>query len=134
VIDRGRVVATGTADQLKAKVGGDRLELHAPQGHDPSELARALAGLGSGPATVDAASGRVVLPVDDGPALLAELAKRLAASGLRVADLALRRPTLDDVFLALTGRPGSGTTHADDAVRDPPAEDGHRALASRGAP
>jgi ABC-2 type transport system ATP-binding protein len=134
VIDQGRVVASGTADQLKARVGGDRLELHAPQGDDPRDLARALAGLGSGPPTVDAATGRVVLPVDDGPALLAELAARLAASGLRVADLALRRPTLDDVFLALTGHPGSGTTHADDAQRDPPAEDAHRALASRGAP
>jgi ABC-2 type transport system ATP-binding protein len=133
VIDKGLVVAAGTADQLKARVGGDRLELHARQGNDPSELARSLAGLGSGPPTVDAGAGRVVLPVDDGPALLAELATRLAASGLRVADLTLRRPTLDDVFLALTGHPGSGTTHADDAERDPPAEDGHRALASRGA-
>jgi ABC-2 type transport system ATP-binding protein len=134
VIDKGRVVATGTADQLKARVGGDRLELQARQGHDPSDLARALAGLGSGPPTVDVAAGRVVLPVDDGPALLAELATRLAASGLRVADLALRRPTLDDVFLALTGHPGSGTTHAEYVDRDSPAEDGHRALASRGAP
>jgi ABC-2 type transport system ATP-binding protein len=133
VIDKGRVVATGTADQLKARVGGDRLELHARQGNDPSDLARALDGLGSGPPTVDLAAGRVVVPVDDGPALLAELAGRLAAYGLPVADLALRRPTLDDVFLALTGHPGSGTTHADHAERDPPAEDGQRALASRGA-
>ena len=134
VIDKGRVVATGTADQLKARVGGNRLELHAPQGNDPSDLARALDGLGSGPPTVDAAAGRVVLPVDDGPALLPELATRLAASGLRVADLALRRPTLDDVFLALTGHPAPGTTRTDDVERDSPAEDGHRALASRGAP
>ena len=134
VIDQGRVVATGTADQLKARVGGNRLELHARQGNDASELARALAGLGSGPPTVDAAAGRVVVPVDDGPALLPELATRLAASGLPVADLALRRPTLDDVFLALTANTGSGTAHAEDAERDPPAENGHRALASRGAP
>jgi daunorubicin resistance ABC transporter ATP-binding subunit len=134
VIDKGRVVARGTADELKARVGGDRLELHAGQDTDPRDLAGALAGLGSGPPTVDDATGRVVLPVEDGPALLAEVARRLAASGLRVADLALRRPTLDDVFLALTGHPGSGTTHADDAQRDAPAEDRHRALASRGAP
>jgi ABC-2 type transport system ATP-binding protein len=133
VIDKGRIVAAGTADQLKARVGGDRLELHARQGNDPRDLARALDGLGSGPPTVDAAAGRVVLPVDDGPALLAEVATRLAASGLRVADLALRRPTLDDVFLALTGHPGSGTTHADCVLRDSPSEDGHRALAARGA-
>jgi ABC-2 type transport system ATP-binding protein len=134
VIDKGRVVAAGTADQLKARVGGNRLELQARQGHDPSDLARALAGLGSGPPTVDVAAGRVVLPVDDGPALLAELATRLATSGLRVADLALRRPTLDDVFLALTGHPGPGTTHADYAELDSLAEDRDRAPTSRGAP
>jgi ABC-2 type transport system ATP-binding protein len=133
VIDEGRVVATGTADQLKARVGGDRLELQARHGEDVGELARALAGLGAGPPTVDVAAGRVVLPVDDGPARLAELAARLATSGLRVADVALRRPTLDDVFLALTGHP-SGTTHAAYAQRGSPAEDGHRAFASGGAP
>jgi len=110
VIEQGRVVATGTADQLKARVGGDRLELQTREGEDPSALARALAGLGSGPPTVDVAAGRVVLPVDDGPAILAELATRLAASGPRVADLALRRPTLDDVFLTLTGQPAEATT------------------------
>jgi daunorubicin resistance ABC transporter ATP-binding subunit len=134
VIDEGRVVATGTAGQLKARVGGDRLELQARKGEDASELARALAGLGSGPATVDVAAGRVVVPVDDGPALLAELATRLDASDLRVADLALRRPTLDDVFLALTGHPGSGTTHAEYVEGDSAAERGHRALASGDAP
>jgi hypothetical protein len=62
-------------------------------------------GLGSGPAVMDGALGRVVLPVADGPGVLPEVASRLAASGLRVADLAVRRPTLDDVFLALTGQP-----------------------------
>src|SRR5215216_4429466 len=54
VIDQGRVVATGTADELKARIGGVRLELHTPEGNDPSDLARALDGLGSGPPTVDA--------------------------------------------------------------------------------
>jgi hypothetical protein len=71
---------------------------------------------------VDVAAGRVVLAVADGPALLAELATRLAASGLRVADLALRRPSLEDVFLTLTSHPGSETTEAED-------EDGHPAVA-----
>jgi hypothetical protein len=52
----------------------------------------------------------VVLPVADGPGILPELAERLASNHLEVADLALRRPTLDDVFLTLTGTPGpSGT-------------------------
>ena len=84
-------------------MGGDRLELQALPGEDPARLAVALAGLGSGPAVLDADAGRVVVPVTDGPGILPEVAGRLARSGLRVADLALRRPSLDDVFLALTG-------------------------------
>jgi daunorubicin resistance ABC transporter ATP-binding subunit len=105
VIDTGRVIATGTADQLKAQVGGDRLELVARPGEDPAPLAAALAGLGSGPPALDAETGRLVVPVADGPGILPEVAGRLAANRLRVADLALRRPSLDDVFLALTGQP-----------------------------
>jgi len=101
VLDAGRVIATGTAAELKARVGGDRLELQALPGADPVPLAAALAGLGT--PMVDAELGRVVLPVADGPAILPEVATRLAAAGVRVADLALRRPTLDDVFLTLTG-------------------------------
>jgi daunorubicin resistance ABC transporter ATP-binding subunit len=103
VIDHGQVIARGSPDQLKAQVGGDRLELTARPGQDPRALATALAGLGTGPPVVDALTGRVVLPVADGPALLPDVAARLATTGLHVADLALRRPSLDDVFLALTG-------------------------------
>jgi len=120
VIDSGRVIATGSPDQLKAQVGGDRLELKAVPGDDPRRLARALAGLGCGPLVVDEVAGRIVLPVSDGPGILPELAERLAVSGLRVADLALRRPTLDDVFLTLTGHPGAGAARAE----DPPVNSG----------
>jgi ABC-2 type transport system ATP-binding protein len=103
VLDRGRVVAAGTGDQLKARVGGDRLELQSLPGVDPRPLADAMAGLGSAPPIVDAEIGRVVLPVADGAAVLPEVAARLSTGGLRVAGMALRRPSLDDVFLALTG-------------------------------
>ncbi len=109
VIDNGGVIAAGSPDQLKSQVGGDRLELRTMAGDDPRELAGALSGLGSGPPAIDVASRRVVLPVTDGPAVLPELAARLAASRIRVADLAVRRPTLDDVFLTLTGHPGAGS-------------------------
>jgi daunorubicin resistance ABC transporter ATP-binding subunit len=105
VMDAGRVIASGTAAELKAQVGGERLELQAVPGQDPAPLAAALAGLGDGPPTVDAELGRVVLPITGGPGILPDVAARLAGAGLRVADLALRRPTLDDVFLALPGRP-----------------------------
>jgi daunorubicin resistance ABC transporter ATP-binding subunit len=121
VLDHGRVIASGTAAALKAQVGGDRLELQAPPGADPARLAAAMAGLGAGAPAVDRALGRVVVPVADGPGVLPEVAARLAAGGLRVADLALRRPTLDDVFLALTGQP---TTSSDpDAPPDPGRQD-----------
>jgi ABC-2 type transport system ATP-binding protein len=105
VLDAGRVVATGTAAQLKARVGGDRLELEVPPGDDPAPLAAALAGLGSGKPVVDTQTGRLILPVAAGPAILPEVAARLAAADLHITDLALRRPTLDDVFLTLTGQP-----------------------------
>jgi daunorubicin resistance ABC transporter ATP-binding subunit len=104
VLDAGSVVAAGTAEQLKAQVGGDRLELRAAAGEDPRPLAAALRGLGSAPPSVDAGTGQVVLPVADGAGILPEVAARLAAAGLRVSDLALRRPSLDEVFLALTGQ------------------------------
>jgi ABC-2 type transport system ATP-binding protein len=132
VIDKGHVIASGTADQLKRQVGGDRLELQAEHGDDPREIARALEGLGTGTPMVDVAPGRVVLPVADGPALLAELARRLAASGLRVADLALRRPSLEDVFLTLTSHPAS-ETDAEDEERHPAAASNDRARLERSA-
>src|SRR5690606_28028733 len=107
VLDRGRVVAAGTPDDPKARAGGDRLELRAAPGTDLPELARAMAGLGTGPPRVDPAAGSVVIPVAGGLGVLPEVAARLAADGSRVSDLALRRPSLDDVFFALTGPTGA---------------------------
>jgi daunorubicin resistance ABC transporter ATP-binding subunit len=105
VLDKGQVITAGTPTQLKARVGGDRLELQALPGDDPARLAAALTGLGSGPPQVDGEAARVVVPVANGPSILPELAARLAANDLGVADLALRQPTLDDVFLTLTKTP-----------------------------
>jgi ABC-2 type transport system ATP-binding protein len=103
VIDDGCVIAGGTVEELQRQIGGDRIELAAAPGDDPARLADAVASLAAGTATVDRAAGRVVVPVADGASVLPELAERLAAANLRVGDLALRRPTLEDVFLALTG-------------------------------
>jgi daunorubicin resistance ABC transporter ATP-binding subunit len=109
VLDQGAVIAAGTAEQLKTQVGGDRLELRAAPGSDPRSLAAAMAGLGTGePST--GPDERVVIPVADGPAILPEVAARLAASGLRVCDLVVRRPSLDDVFLTLTGQSTTPST------------------------
>jgi ABC-type multidrug transport system ATPase subunit len=110
VLDQGTVIATGTAEQLKTQVGGDRLELQAPPGTDPRALAAAMAGLGTGTPTVSAGDMTVVIPVVDGPAILPDVAARLAHAGLRVSGLAIRRPTLDDVFLTLIGESATLST------------------------
>jgi ABC-2 type transport system ATP-binding protein len=109
IIDHGKVIAAGTPDQLRVRAGGDRLELQSPPGQDAHRVSGALAVLGAGAPAVDVAAGRVVLPVADGAAILPEVTARLAAAGLRVTALALRRPTLEEAFLALTTRqPASG--------------------------
>jgi daunorubicin resistance ABC transporter ATP-binding subunit len=105
IIDHGKVIASGTPIQLRARAGGDRLELQTPPGQDPGRLAGALATLGTAEPAVDETAGRVVLPVADGAGVLPEVAGRLAAAGLQVSALALRRPTLEEAFLALTGQP-----------------------------
>jgi daunorubicin resistance ABC transporter ATP-binding subunit len=114
VLDAGRVIATGTSDELKAQVGGDRLELQVAPGVDPAAVAAAVAELGSGPPGVDRDESTVVLPVvADGPGVLGDALTRLAAARVRVTDVALRRPSLDDVFLALTGQSASAGAGSD---------------------
>ncbi|HET9896806.1 MAG TPA: ATP-binding cassette domain-containing protein [Streptosporangiaceae bacterium] len=109
VLSAGRVIASGTPAELKASAGGDRLEVTARPGTDPARLAGALAGLGTAPPEADPAAGRVVLPVTAGPAILGEAAARLSAAAVPVAGLALRQPTLEEAFLALTAGPeGTG--------------------------
>jgi ABC-2 type transport system ATP-binding protein len=103
VIDHGRILAHGTPDQLKAHVGGDRLQLrlaHPATGRRAAEL---VADLGSGPPQVDTQTGEVTVPIADGVAVLPEVVRRLDAAGLGLSDFAVRRPTLDEVFLTLTG-------------------------------
>jgi oleandomycin transport system ATP-binding protein len=102
VLDRGRVIARGTPDELKARTGGQVLEVR-PAGPDGLEkTARVLAEIAGGSPAVDADNRLASVPVED-PALLAETVRRLDAAGVAIADLALRRPSLDDVFLRLTG-------------------------------
>jgi ABC-2 type transport system ATP-binding protein len=114
IIDHGKVIATGTPGQLRARAGGDRLDLQSPPGEDPRRLAGALATLGTAQPAVDEAAGRVILPVADGAGILPEVASRLAADGLHVASLALRRPTLEEAFLAYTGPPAQPAQTAPD--------------------
>jgi ABC-2 type transport system ATP-binding protein len=104
VIDGGRVIAAGTPDELKSKIGGDRLEVRAAAGRGAARVAEQLAALSPSSAPrVDERTGRVSVAVSRGDTLLGEAVRRLDSAGIEIAEFALRRPTLDDVFLALTG-------------------------------
>jgi ABC-2 type transport system ATP-binding protein len=103
VVDHGRVIARGTSDELKAQVGGERLEVAVARGTDLDVAVRALSPYASGDLRLDAEHRRVVVPVTNGSRLLAGAIRDLDTAGLQLDDLALRRPTLDDVFLTLTG-------------------------------
>jgi ABC-2 type transport system ATP-binding protein len=119
VIDHGRVIAEGTTDELKSRVGGDVLEFRIPDLERVGAAAGVVVGLGRGGAQVDNLTGQVVVPVGgDGSNVLVEAVRRLDAAGVPIADLSLRRPTLDDVFLALTGRTTEGE---DEGAERPPA-------------
>ncbi|MGH3784593.1 MAG: ATP-binding cassette domain-containing protein [Pseudonocardiaceae bacterium] len=111
VIDRGRVIARGTSDQLKAQVGGERLEMVLDHAADLPEVAMVLAEIGNGKPTVDTQSRRISIVVDGGAKSLIEALRRLDLQSIPVQDVGLHRPTLDDVFLKLTGHAAeSGAT------------------------
>jgi len=101
VVDHGKIIARGTADELKAQVGGERIEVVS---HDPADLARAARLLApGGTAAIEEHTRRITIAADGGAAQLVDVVRRLGEAGIKIDDIALRRPTLDDVFLALTG-------------------------------
>ncbi|MEU0795606.1 ATP-binding cassette domain-containing protein [Amycolatopsis sp. NPDC005961] len=113
VIDHGRVIARGTADELKDLVGGERIELTVGTHDDVAVARRTLAGLGGG--EPQAEGFRLTVPVTHGAKALTEALALLAADGVDVRDVGLRRPTLDDVFLTLTGH---DVTNTDETVKE----------------
>jgi ABC-2 type transport system ATP-binding protein len=102
VIDHGRVIANGTPDELKDRVGGERLEVRVSTREQAPIAARALAPIGDEPPLVT--GDTVTVGVRKRNGVIVEAVRRLDESGVEVDDITLRRPTLDDVFLALTGR------------------------------
>ncbi|MEE1755721.1 ATP-binding cassette domain-containing protein [Streptomyces sp. SP18CS02] len=103
VIDRGRAIAEDTPDALKSRVGGDRIEVVAADPGDLPRVAEAVARVCAGRPRVDEAERRVHAPVADRVAALTEVVGVLQDEGVQVEDIGLRRPSLDDVFLRLTG-------------------------------
>ena len=115
VIDVGTVIAEGTSDELKARIGGEVLELHVENRDNLRSVADVLTGIGSGSPTIDEEAGVVRIPVgQNGFDALRDSVRRLDETRTWVADIALHRPTLDDVFLSLTGRVAEDGSVADD--------------------
>ncbi|GMU40197.1 MAG: daunorubicin resistance protein DrrA family ABC transporter ATP-binding protein [Chloroflexota bacterium] len=115
VIDHGRVIADGTADELKARTGGRVLsvQVDAPEALAAAEAV--LAGFGTTP-RVDAERNEVSVAAADGASTLAAVVRALDSAGVAIADLSLRQPSLDDVFLALTGHAAEESTTAGEPV------------------
>ena len=114
VIDHGKVIAEGTADQLKAQVGGERIEITVV---DVAQLALArdlLEPLGVGKASLDDHRRSLLMPISGGATVLTDALRRLDAAHIAVDDVGLRRPTLDDVFLSITGH-GAEVGHSREA-------------------
>jgi ABC-2 type transport system ATP-binding protein len=107
IVDHGRVIAKGTPHELKQLAGRDVIEARVPEGENLHAVASALAGISDGEPTIDATLRRVTVPADGTASLMAGL-RALDAAKLSLDDVGLRRPTLDEVFLTLTGRPADG--------------------------
>ncbi len=103
VIDHGVVIAEGSADQLKAQVGGERLEITVVDATQLTVARDLLEPLGVGKASLDDHRRSLLMPISGGAAVLTDALRRLDAAHIAVDDVGLRRPTLDDVFLSITG-------------------------------
>jgi ABC-2 type transport system ATP-binding protein len=124
VIDVGRVIAEGTADQLKEKVGGELLVIRVADNAQADDAIAVLGKLRQGEPTRDAESVEITMPVTNGVAIVVKAAAALQKAGVSVAEIAMRRPTLDDVFLTLTGH--AAEVGADDEDAAPVAQQGRR--------
>ena len=125
VIDRGLVIAAGTAEELKGRVGGDVVEFTVPDRGRVTDAVTAIAKVGEGEPHVDAETGVVSVGVGGrGSEALIEVVRGLDGAGVEIRGLALRRPSLDDVFLALTG-------HAAEEAEEPGGRRRRRGRASK---
>lgn len=112
VVDHGTIIALGTADELKSMIGGDRVEVTLAVPSEVETARQVLAPLAAGEMRIDAATHRLTVPVSAGAASLTDALGRLACERVAIVDAGLRRPTLDEVFIVLTG-------HTTEAEKEP---------------
>ncbi|HKE50251.1 MAG TPA: DUF4162 domain-containing protein, partial [Actinomycetes bacterium] len=103
VVDHGQVIARGTADELKSRVGGERVEVVVRERSRIPDAVRLLDSLCGAEASVEEHTRRVTAASSGGSKVLVEVVREFDGAGIEIDDLAMRRPTLDDVFLTLTG-------------------------------
>ena len=121
VIDHGKVIARGTADQLKSQVGGHRLEFTVSDVAELPTLRERVAPLGVDDPVIDEQSRSLSLPVRGGAEVLRDALRLLDDSGVTLVDVGLRRPDLDDVFLILTGHASEVPSSNGATAAGPPA-------------
>jgi ABC-2 type transport system ATP-binding protein len=104
MLKEGRVIAEGTPDDLKAALGGDWLDILLAVDSDLQRVTHIVAQVASGPLHVDADTCRISVPVKERTRALVKVATALSEAGIQPEDISLRRPTLDEVFIHLTGQ------------------------------
>lgn len=114
VVDAGRIIASGTSDELKSQTGGERIEVTVRNRADIEHAVKTLSGDGESDCVVDERTRRLTMPASGGASRLIQVLRDLDAVGIEIDDIGLRRPTLDDVFLALTGHGTSSETAEND--------------------
>jgi ABC-2 type transport system ATP-binding protein len=103
VLEQGKVIAQGTSSELKSQVGGDRVEIILESVNDLGAASTVLASISSGNITANDAERKIIVPVSGGSRTVVDAVRLLDDATIGIADISLRRPTLDDVFLSLTG-------------------------------
>lgn len=103
VIDHGHIIAQGTKDELKSQAGGEVLELHMTEHRDAEKAAEIIKEFGDEPPHANIDTGVVTMPSAGGAAVLVDVVRKLDGANLKLSDVILRRPSLDDVFMKLTG-------------------------------
>jgi ABC-2 type transport system ATP-binding protein len=126
VVDHGKIIARGTADELKTQVGGERIEVVVHERTDTERAAGLIRPFGVGDAVIDGHTRKLTLPSTGGAQALVQVVGALTEAGIVIDDIGVRRPTLDDVFLSLTGHAAELGASDDDEAGTPTKGSGRK--------